>query len=101
MYPSDVSAKRGGIEKTSPRQVPARAPACLKLNYDDLARRPQPMPSTHTFRVFSCRHVVGAMITAPWRRWVHNYPANVVSGMYVVSDMYLPGAKYILSSAPF
>ena len=70
-YTPRIFQPNGGVGKTSPRQVPARAPACLTLYYDGLARRPQLMPSTDTFCFF-----VGLLLglTAPWRRRVHKDP---------------------------
>ena len=52
----------GRVGKTGLRQVPACAPASLEFNFDTLARRLQPMPSTHTLVLF--RHVIGADGTA-------------------------------------
>lgn len=42
------------------RRLPARSATCLKLSDDALARRPQPMLSTHTFIAFFFGHVFGA-----------------------------------------
>ena len=42
----------GGRGETRPRQALPRAPTCPNCNLDALARRPQPMPSTHTLFCF-------------------------------------------------
>ena len=45
----------GGIDKTCARHAFPRVPTCLKCNSEALARRPQPMPRTHTVCFFRVR----------------------------------------------
>lgn len=44
-----------------PPEVPARAPTCLQLNSDALARRPQPVKSSRTFFFSLFAHVFGTV----------------------------------------
>ena len=53
----------GGTGKTSPRNVPALAPNCLRFYPDELGRHPPPMPITHDVCLF-CGHGIGANGTA-------------------------------------
>lgn len=55
----------GGLGKTGPRDVTAFASAGPTLIYHALARRSQPMPSTHTF-CFLSGTLLG--LGAPWRK---------------------------------
>lgn len=59
---------RQGVGETGPREVPLRAPTCLKLISDALARRSQPMPSTHP-SFFKSGTLLG--MTKSWRRRGH------------------------------
>ena len=47
IYPR-VSRSCEGTRKARPRNVLAVAPTYLQINYNAVARHPQPMPSTHT-----------------------------------------------------
>ena len=53
----------GGTGETRPRKAFPRAPTCVKCNSKALARRPQPMPSTHTV-FFLFGNVLGPIGTA-------------------------------------
>ena len=63
----------GRLGKTDSREVPARAPTCLRFNYDALAGRPQPTQSRYNtcFVLFS-----GTLLelTATWRRRARKDP---------------------------
>ena len=55
----------GGIGKTRPPGAPPLDPTCPKFSFDALARRPQPLPSTHTFSPFFSSTWLG--LTGPRR----------------------------------
>lgn len=48
-YTAHVFQPNWGVGKRHPREVPAGAPTCRKLESDGLERCPQPMQSTDTF----------------------------------------------------
>ena len=67
-----------GCRKTRPREVPLCAPNCPKFGSDALARCPQPLPSTHTFFLFSSTLLV---LTGPPRtRGLTDPPFDYMSG---------------------